>query len=1012
MKRLMYFIALIIPFTFFSFSTFSQCDINAGCASTPILTIDPPTFDVATSTIILDNISFGEFECTATFYQSGIVVYIYQLLPNGNRMELCNVVNPAPYNIVGSAAFGFGQTSFCGSGTINIGTIPIGPGEGFEACDGALLEVEAVLFVTDNMMFDSALASVYSELSANEFISIDLGTIEIDINNEFPANGAPLTSAIINEFATGSNGPITANCGEDVDLYVEGLSRLANCLPYDDISTGIASELSNELYYTVNGGAPVFVANTATGAAGGQLTGPDPALGGNCYAGILTTSDNPYTFEWANLDPNLCDGSTVVVTITTTDIFTGVTLSDEITINYTGAACQSCGVQGCTDMTACNFNPAATEDDGSCIPQPTCNTDPCAGDVEIVNPNDACVCIVDTPQVLGCTDATACNYNASANCDDGNCLSVPTCNIDPCMGDIEIIDPNDACACIVDTPQVLGCTDATACNYSATANCDDGSCDAGNAACADPCNPVMGCTDATACNFDAAACVDDGSCAAPPCNPGCTDPCAPNYDITADEDDGSCMPYDDTCNTDCAAGPFGGTWDATTCACINETTPVNGCTDVAFCEYNPAANCDDGSSCVTLNQDPGCNDGDCTNGLESWDSTTCSCITSPPTGINGCTDAAFCEYDPNADCDDGSCITVLPVAATIAGGPFSFCVGDGIPDFVSGITVTGGTGANTAWVITDDALNILGLPGMPGEVDFDGAGFGTCLIWYLTFEDITGAEVGMNAANLSGCFALSNSIEVIREDCTDPCTASAATIAGGPFQFCVGDGSPDFVSGITVSGGSGANSAWVITDDQLNILGLPGMPGEVDFDGAGFGTCLIWYVTFDDIAGAEVGMNAADLTGCFALSNSIEVLREDCGPCEEEITGAITVPDEGCDVSGITISIIAPDNTIINVVTAADGTFSVPGGPFPCGTYTAAFFDPSEVPACYAETGSTEPINFELDGNDEGNNDFEFVSNPAIPTLSQWGLIVLALLLMSIGGIQLFASNGRFAVRI
>jgi len=57
-------------------------------------------------------------------------------------------------------------------------------------------------------------------------------------------------------------------------------------------------------------------------------------------------------------------------------------------------------------------------------------------------------------------------------------------------------------------------------------------------------------------------------------------------------------PYDDTCNADCTAGPFGGTWDATTCACINETTPVNGCTDPGADNYNPAANCDDGS-CVT-----------------------------------------------------------------------------------------------------------------------------------------------------------------------------------------------------------------------------------------------------------------------------------------------------------------------------------------------------------------------------------------------------------------------------
>jgi len=72
----------------------------------------------------------------------------------------------------------------------------------------------------------------------------------------------------------------------------------------------------------------------------------------------------------------------------------------------------------------------------------SCNTDPCIGDVEVVNPNDACSCIVSEPQVSGCTDVSACNYNANANCDDDSCQPVPLCNTDACEGDVEIIDPN------------------------------------------------------------------------------------------------------------------------------------------------------------------------------------------------------------------------------------------------------------------------------------------------------------------------------------------------------------------------------------------------------------------------------------------------------------------------------------------------------------------------------------------------------------------------------------------
>ncbi|MEL7427170.1 MAG: hypothetical protein AAFN81_29525, partial [Bacteroidota bacterium] len=214
-----------------------------------------------------------------------------------------------------------------------------------------------------------------------------------------------------------------------------------------------------------------------------------------------------------------------------------------------------------------------------------------------------------------------------------------------------------------------------------------------------------------------------------------------------------------------------------------------------------------------------------------------------------------------------------PEGGTLEGGPFTFCVGDGEADMLEpgSITLSGNSGTNSAWVVTDDQGNILGLPPMPSVVDFDGAGPGTCLIWHLSFEDgLVGAEVGLNANDLEGCFSLSNPISVFRNE------VQGGTLEGGPFTFCVGDGEADMLEpgSITLSGNSGTNSAWVVTDDQGNILGLPPMPSVVDFDGAGPGTCLIWHLSFEDgLVGAEVGLNANDLEGCFSLSNPISVFR-------------------------------------------------------------------------------------------------------------------------------------------
>ncbi|MFD2565491.1 hypothetical protein [Aquimarina rubra] len=239
--------------------------------------------------------------------------------------------------------------------------------------------------------------------------------------------------------------------------------------------------------------------------------------------------------------------------------------------------------------------------------------------------------------------------------------------------------------------------------------------------------------------------------------------------------------------------------------------------------------------------------------------------------------------DITGDFDLSNSITVVRNqvvnAGSISGGPFEFDV-DGTPDMVSGITLddTNAFGTNSTWVITDEMNNILGRPGtleMVQGVDFNAAGPGTCFIWYARYEDDSNIATAATVGEITGTFDLSNSIEVIRN-----CNANAGMISGGTnneFVFTV-DGTPDMVSGITLSGdASGTNSTWVITDDQGEILGLPPtleMVQAENFDSAGAGVCLIWYLRFEDgLEGAEAGMNANDLKGCFSLSNSIQVTR-------------------------------------------------------------------------------------------------------------------------------------------
>ena len=100
--------------------------------------------------------------------------------------------------------------------------------------------------------------------------------------------------------------------------------------------------------------------------------------------------------------------------------------------------CNGTNVSGCNDQVACNFDPLANCDDGSCLYIDECGE--CGG-----------------TGISGCMDFYACNYDPDATCDDGSCAEDDECGI--CGGS-----------------GYPGCIDDTACNYDSGASCNDGSC--------------------------------------------------------------------------------------------------------------------------------------------------------------------------------------------------------------------------------------------------------------------------------------------------------------------------------------------------------------------------------------------------------------------------------------------------------------------------------------------------------------------------------------------------------
>ncbi|WP_271728535.1 PKD domain-containing protein [Aquimarina algiphila] len=154
---------------------------------------------------------------------------------------------------------------------------------------------------------------------------------------------------------------------------------------------------------------------------------------------------------------------------------------------------------------------------------------------------------------------------------------------------------------------------------------------------------------------------------------------------------------------------------------------------------------------------------------------------------------------------------VVVDGGVIAGGPFTFTVGDGIADNVSGVTITGNIGDTSQWIVTDAAGKILGLPASPEAVDFDGAGVGSCFIYNVSYNGtITGLTANENISGLVGTFDLSNSIEVVRNPVTTGGDCSFGAPLGNALPalnskyeniFVLGSGGPnlDNVTNLTIN---------------------------------------------------------------------------------------------------------------------------------------------------------------------------------------------------------------------
>ncbi len=342
----------------------------------------------------------------------------------------------------------------------------------------------------------------------------------------------------------------------------------------------------------------------------------------------------------------------------------------------------SSDIPGCTDEMACNYDPEATVDDGSCEYFVDCegvcggsafidDCGVCSGGTtghEANSDMDDCGVCFGSNDCFGCTDPSATNYDPDATIDDGSCMyddqivNLYIGAVDEGAGTMEIWMNNPGPApCGGFQFDITGLNILSATGGSAMAN--------GFMVSASGTTVIgfsltgatipVGDEVLTIVSFDSPgseACISNGVISGPPdvggllvtvgdCYEfdviiyGCTDEEACNYNPDATMDDGSCEYF-----VDCE-GVCGGSAFIDDCGvCSGGTTGHEANSDM-----------DDCGVCFGNNEDMDCN-GDCFG--EAFVN-ECGCV-GGNTGLAedfcyGCTDPEALNYDPNAFIDDGSC---------------------------------------------------------------------------------------------------------------------------------------------------------------------------------------------------------------------------------------------------------------------------------------------------------------------------------------------------------------------
>ena len=311
--------------------------------------------------------------------------------------------------------------------------------------------------------------------------------------------------------------------------------------------------------------------------------------------------------------------------------------------------CDENEILGCSDVAACNFDNSATDLDDTCIYTSGCET--CENGLIVDNDEDNDgVCNAD--EVEGCQDELACNYMVLAT-DDGVACTYATGDCDSCSGETNgtglVIDNDADDDGVCNDDEEGACVDSDACNYNSNPTFEED-----NFLCiyiTGNCDTCSGEQDGSGSIVDNDA-DNDGVCNAFEIA-GCTDELACNYDATATDSDESCV-YVTGCET-CENGSIIANDDDMDGVCNSDE--IIGCNIIEACNYNENATDINNDDCTYAAGDCDECSGETNGSGVVLTNDADNDLICDADEIEGCTDMAACNYNENAT-DAGVCIYV------------------------------------------------------------------------------------------------------------------------------------------------------------------------------------------------------------------------------------------------------------------------------------------------------------------------------------------------------------------